>query len=191
MSLNDTSAPDGSLFSYAPYSSYDSFSDYDRSANGSCPEYLPGTLGMRTFLGVTFSLVFLVCGMGDTLLCYLIVTQQRLRTVTNLLIVNLAASDALVALFCVPLNLVYYEKQEWIWGEFMCPFVGTLKDVSFYVSTNTLLVIAVDESVNILFCKRNVGWKCSLEREMDLIWVYPIHCQRDSCQKLNQREQAI
>lgn len=127
-------------------STSESFAAYtyeDPGVNNDC-EFKNGTIGMKIFIGVTFSLVFVICGLGDSILCYLVFTQQRLRTVTNLLIANLAASDALVAIFCVPFILVYYEKQDWIWGKFMCQLVGTLKDVSFYVSINTLLVIAVD-----------------------------------------------
>ena len=71
-------------------------------------------------------------------------SQKRLRSVTNLLIANLALSDLLLALLSLPFSLHYYLHQDWVFGEWMCTLVGTVKFVSIYVSINTLLVIAVD-----------------------------------------------
>ncbi|XP_071483888.1 prokineticin receptor 2-like [Diadema antillarum] len=100
--------------------------------------------GMKVFLGIVFSLVTVVCGPGNCLLCFLIARHKRLRSVTNLLIANLAVSDALVALVSTPFALHYYMKQNWVLPDFMCPLMNMLKNVSLFVSVNTLLVIAVD-----------------------------------------------
>lgn len=100
--------------------------------------------GVKVFLAVSFVLTTVVCGLGNFLLCFLIARHRRLRSVTNLLIANLAGSDALVALFCAPLSLRFYMTQDWDMPKVLCPIVGTTKNVSLYVSVNTLLVIAVD-----------------------------------------------
>lgn len=100
--------------------------------------------GVKVFLTVSFVLTIVVCGIGNSLLCFLIVRHKRLRSVTNLLIGNLAGSDALVALFSAPLSLHAYLQQDWTLPVVLCPIVGTVKNVSLYVSVNTLLVIAID-----------------------------------------------
>ena len=105
---------------------------------------MPLNVATQTFLVVVFALVTIVCGIGNILLCFIIFMQKRLQTVTNLLIANLAVSDALVGLLCAPFSLHFYFNQNWVFGEIMCPLVGTVKSVSLYVSVNTLLVIAAD-----------------------------------------------
>ncbi len=139
---NDTSSsfvPFGDIGDY-----FWSISDFQTWYNESFCELLPLTPGTQIFLGIVFALITLICGLGNSLLCFIIFTQKRLRTVTNLLIANLAVSDALVALLCAPFSLHYYLHQDWVFGDLMCPLVGTIKFVSLFVSVNTLLVIAAD-----------------------------------------------
>ncbi|XP_077984723.1 prokineticin receptor 2-like [Glandiceps talaboti] len=99
---------------------------------------------VKILLVVILLLVIMVCGFGNTLLAFTIFRLKRLRTVTNLFIASLALSDALVAVLCAPLSLYFYLAQTWIFGEFMCIIVGTVKIVSLNVSVNTLLVIAIE-----------------------------------------------
>ncbi len=99
---------------------------------------------IKVFLTICFTLVIIFCGLGNCILTFIIFTQKRLRSVTNLLIANLAVSDAFVAMLCAPFALHYYLHDNWVFGDVMCPVVGTVKFISFFVSVNTLLVIAVD-----------------------------------------------
>lgn len=141
--MNDSFSSSYLPFDYADY--FWSTSNWQALVNASTPcELLPLTPGTQIFLGIVFALITLICGLGNSLLCFIIFTQKRLRTVTNLLIANLAVSDAMVALLCAPFSLYYYLYQDWIFGELMCPLVGTIKFVSLFVSVNTLLVIAAD-----------------------------------------------
>lgn len=44
--------------------------------------------------------------LGNCLVVYVVVAYRRMRTVTNYFIANLALSDILMALFCIPANTV-------------------------------------------------------------------------------------
>lgn len=107
-------------------------------------DFLEMSFTAKVFLTISFILTFVVCGVGDTILCVLILRHQRLRSVTNLLIANLAVSDVIVAVFCVPFKLVYFLRVNWFGGAVLCRAVATFQVVSLFVSVNTLLVIAVD-----------------------------------------------
>ncbi|XP_072040746.1 prokineticin receptor 2-like [Amphiura filiformis] len=146
---------------------------YNSTISGPC-EMLPLTPGTQIFLGIVFALITLICGLGNTLLCFIIFTQKRLRTVTNLLIANLAVSDAMVALLCAPFSLHYYLHQDWIFGELMCPLVGTIKFVSLFVSVNTLLVIAADRYHGIFRPLRPRMRKSTLVIIVVFIWLISI-----------------
>ncbi|XP_066265907.1 prokineticin receptor 2-like [Branchiostoma lanceolatum] len=101
---------------------------------------------IRTVLGIVYSLVMAVCGIGNLLLFFVIFCYKKSRSATNMLISNLCFADFCVAAFCIPLQLDYYviRNQAWVWGGSMCKVVSFIRMVTLYVSTNTLLVISID-----------------------------------------------
>ncbi|XP_006819708.1 prokineticin receptor 2-like [Saccoglossus kowalevskii] len=125
----------------------------------------------KIVLTVIFVLIFLVCGFGNSLLCFTIFRLKRLRTVTNLFIASLAVSDALVAIICAPLTLYYYLEQNWIFGSILCTIVGTVKVVSLNVSVNTLLVIAMERYYVIYHPLTPRLQKCAVVIIIVSIWV--------------------
>lgn len=50
--------------------------------------------------------IFLLCMVGNVLVCLIVVENRRMWTVINLFILNLAISDLLVGIFCIPTTLV-------------------------------------------------------------------------------------
>lgn len=50
--------------------------------------------------------IFLLCMVGNILVCLIVLKNRRMRTVINLFILNLAISDLLVGIFCIPTTLV-------------------------------------------------------------------------------------
>ena len=120
---------------------YDYSSYYSADVKEEVPQAHPAA---KAVLGLSYSLMIPVCGIGNLLLCYIIYRFRRMRSTTNLLIGNLAFSDFLVAVIVAPFNFYYYMNQDWPFGKAMCVTVAYLKAVSLYVSTNSLLVIAID-----------------------------------------------
>lgn len=55
---------------------------------------------------VAYALIFLLCMVGNTLVCFTVLRNRHMRTVTNMFILNLAVSDLLVGIFCMPTTLV-------------------------------------------------------------------------------------
>ncbi|KAG9346528.1 hypothetical protein JZ751_006839 [Albula glossodonta] len=100
----------------------------------------------RVFIGIALVGIMLICGFGNGLFIAALVSCRKLRSVTNLLIGNLAVSDLLVALVCCPFEMHYYVVQElsWSFGPLLCSAVTYLRSVSLYVSTDALLAIALD-----------------------------------------------
>lgn len=65
---------------------------------------------------LAYSFIFLLCMVGNILVCLIVLENRRMRTVTNLFILNLAISDLLVGIFCIPTTLV----DNLITGKHMC-----------------------------------------------------------------------
>lgn len=54
----------------------------------------------------SYLLIFLLCVVGNGGVCFIVLWSRHMRTVTNLFILNLAVSDLLVGLFCMPTTLL-------------------------------------------------------------------------------------
>lgn len=55
---------------------------------------------------VSYLLIFAVCMVGNGVVCFIVLRSKNMRTVTNLFILNLAISDLLVGIFCMPTTLL-------------------------------------------------------------------------------------
>eukprot|EP00058_Branchiostoma_floridae_P027462 XP_002612953.1 hypothetical protein BRAFLDRAFT_74734 [Branchiostoma floridae] len=110
-------------------------------------------LGVKIFLALVYILIICVCGVGNLLLLIVIAAYKKMRTITNALIANLAFSDFIVAVVCMPLIMDYYivrPDRYWTYSDTTCTVINYLRMASLYVSTNSLLVIAIDRYVVIV-----------------------------------------
>lgn len=55
---------------------------------------------------VSYLLIFVVCMLGNGVVCFIVLRSKNMWTVTNLFILNLAVSDLLVGIFCMPTTLL-------------------------------------------------------------------------------------
>ncbi|KAI8510413.1 G-protein coupled receptor [Branchiostoma belcheri] len=139
----------------------DVFDGYDGNYDFSIPENMsvPGELQViedlrfkllvsRVVLGVVYASILFVCTVGNLLLLVVMYRFKKARTRANRLLVNLVLSDLLTSLLCVTFNIDYYvvRGEDWVFGAPMCAVVNYVKTVSLYVSTNTLVTMAVDST---------------------------------------------
>ena len=55
---------------------------------------------------ISYFLIFFLCMVGNTVVCFIVMRNKHMHTVTNLFILNLAISDLLVGIFCMPITLL-------------------------------------------------------------------------------------
>ncbi|KAG9333060.1 hypothetical protein JZ751_013845, partial [Albula glossodonta] len=68
--------------------------------------YYQHSLAVAASFILAYLFIFLLCMVGNGLVCLIVLRNRRMRTVTNLFILNLAISDLLVGIFCIPTTLV-------------------------------------------------------------------------------------
>jgi len=109
-------------------------------------DLFPDELDSRLrLLFIVLYVVIIVLALGGNLLVFLVVAVNRkLRTVTNTFILSLAVSDILIATLNMPVQLLYYVKNEWTLGLAMCKLSRYLQGVVIVSSILTLTGIAVD-----------------------------------------------
>ncbi|XP_069564002.1 LOW QUALITY PROTEIN: KISS1 receptor b [Brachyistius frenatus] len=91
-----------------------------------------------------FILVMLVGLVGNSLVIHVVTKHQQMKTVTNFYIVNLATTDILFLVCCVPFTATLYPLSSWIFGEFMCRLVNYLQQVTAQATCITLSAMSVD-----------------------------------------------
>ncbi|KAI7812492.1 G-protein coupled receptor 54-like isoform X2 [Triplophysa rosa] len=91
-----------------------------------------------------FALIMLVGLVGNLLVIYVVFKNQQMKTVTNLYIVNLATTDILFLVCCVPFTATLYPLPSWIFGDFMCRLVNYLQQVTAQATCITLSAMSVD-----------------------------------------------
>lgn len=68
--------------------------------------YYQHSLFVAVIYILAYFFIFLLCMVGNTLVCCIVLENRPMRTVINLFIFNLAVSDLLVGIFCIPTTLV-------------------------------------------------------------------------------------
>lgn len=71
---------------------------------------------------------------SNMIVCYIVLSNQRMRTATNFFIVNLAVGDILMAMLCIPFsfppNLIY---GYWPFGKTLCVIMSYSQAISVFI----------------------------------------------------------
>ena len=98
-------------------------------ANSTTKPALPGTtLWQEGQIRIPlYSIILVLAVVGNFLVIITLVQNARMRTITNLFLLNLAVSDLLLGVFCMPFTLVGTLMRDFVFGEFMCKFIPFLQ----------------------------------------------------------------
>lgn len=88
-----------------------------RSSSSSAPTEMPA------WLIPSYSLILLCAVVGNLLVISTLMQNRRMRTITNLFLLNLAISDMLLGVLCMPVTLVGTLLRNFIFGEFLCKLI--------------------------------------------------------------------
>lgn len=122
-------------------------------------------------LFVFFSVMGLV---GNGLVCFIIIRKGCRQSSRNWYILNLALSDIFTCVLCKPLTLVRLVLKTWPLGSVMCRVVPSLQTVYVFVSTLTLVALAVDRYSAVMCNGRYSRLVLSPRYRLLLIWVVSV-----------------
>ena len=81
-----------------------------------------------------YAILFLVGFIANIFVIVVIIKCRRMRTLTNRFLLNLAISDLLATLICLPPTAYHHYEKRWIFGEFLCRFVPFIQGTQQYNS---------------------------------------------------------
>lgn len=107
---------------------------------------------MECIFLILYASITVVAIVGNFVVCYIIVTEKMLRSVTNLFLFNIAIADITKTIILVPFSfmpnlLLAY----WPFGKSMCPFVLYSQIVAVFASAFTLVAMSADRYVAIIY----------------------------------------
>ncbi|XP_060046788.1 neuropeptide FF receptor 1 [Erinaceus europaeus] len=139
--LGDPSQPPNSSW---PANQNESHAEAMPAANLTFSSYYQHSSPVAAMFIVAYVLIFLLCMVGNALVCFIVIKNRHMRTVTNMFILNLAVSDLLVGIFCMPTTLVDNLITGWPFDNATCKMSGLVQGMSVSASVFTLVAIAVE-----------------------------------------------
>lgn len=124
------------------------------SIQGTCDDVYVSENGMTYQVTVycMYITIFVLALLGNGVVCYIVQSSPRMRTVTNYFICNLAIGDILMSLFCVPFSFIsILILGYWPFGAILCHLVNYSQAISVLVSAYTLVAISVDRYIVIMW----------------------------------------
>ncbi|XP_073249419.1 QRFP-like peptide receptor [Porites lutea] len=108
---------------------------------------------------VTYCLIFIVSLVANSLIVAIVYKTPNLRKPINFFIANMASSDLLFPVFWIPWNLSYLHANSFLiggqLGQALCKLLAFCNNVSFAVSIQNLVLIAVDRFGAVVFPLRS------------------------------------
>jgi len=103
------------------------------NSSDSFPVHFNGDIpGLFSFTLIFASaIIFLIGLIVNIFVIVVIIKCRRMRTLTNRFLLNLAISDLLATLICLPSNAYHHYDKLWIFGEFLCRFVPFIQGILF------------------------------------------------------------
>lgn len=74
-----------------------------------------------------YATILLLTLVGNSLVIMTLVQNRRMRTITNVFLLNLAVSDILLGVFCMPFTLIGTQLRDFVFGEVLCKLIPYLQ----------------------------------------------------------------
>ncbi|XP_029710630.1 octopamine receptor 2 [Aedes albopictus] len=120
-----------------------------------------------------YAVIFLFSVVGNLLVILTLAQNKRMRTVTNVYLLNLAISDLLLGVFCMPFTLVGQVLRKFIFGSLMCKLIPYFQAVSVSVAVWTLVAISLERYFAICRPLSSRRWQTQFHayKMIALVWL--------------------
>lgn len=93
---------------------------------------------------ILFVVMIIVSTGGNLIVIWIVLTNKRMRTVTNYFLVNLSIADTTVSTLNVTFNYTYMLSSDWPFGYLYCKISQFIAVITICASVFTLMAISID-----------------------------------------------
>nr|XP_042896594.1 cholecystokinin receptor-like [Parasteatoda tepidariorum] len=140
------------------------------------------TLSFKDFsawhLIIPYSIIFVLAVTGNILVIVTLLINKRMRTVTNVFLFNLAISDFLLGVFCMPFTLTGVLYRQFLFGSALCKLIPYFQAVSVSVSAWTLVSMSVERYFAICHPLKSRKWQTLSHayKMITVVWIGSLFC---------------
>ena len=136
--------------------------------NATQPSNCYNPTALRIGHTIAYCVIFIISVVGNSFIGIIVYKTKTMRKPINYLIVNMAMSDLLFPIFLIPKTVVEIHDDDWPirghLGEVLCKLAPFSADLSSAVSIQSLVLIAVDRFVAVVFPLRSPLFSSKLYR---------------------------
>ncbi|CAL1605746.1 unnamed protein product [Knipowitschia caucasica] len=129
-------------------------SDYTSNPNCTPSSELYFYADLYIILPIIYSVICAVGLTGNTAVIYMILKAPKMKTVTNMFILNLAIADDLFTLV-LPINIAEHLLRYWPFGEVLCKIILSIDHYNIFSSIYFLTVMSIDRYLVVLCTVRS------------------------------------
>ncbi|VDN05313.1 unnamed protein product [Thelazia callipaeda] len=149
--------------------------DYDSLSDEEYEDVIANFLSPSSFeiLSIFIFLSLMVIGVcGNSLVVYVVIRRKKLWTSMNFFLANLALSDLLVLLVCLPPTVINDITKTFWFNSAVCKSIVFFQNTSVYVNILTLVCISLERWHAIATPLKQKLWRT--ESTITLIWIIAI-----------------
>lgn len=130
----------------------------------------------RILTPLVFCLITVIGLAGNLMVIYIITTRRKMRTLTNMMLLNLAVADVCFLVTCPPFTALHFASVTWPFGLLTCRLMLCATNVTVYVTVYTLVLICVVRYMAIVHPSSTDQYRTrnKIAVVMVLIWVVMI-----------------
>ncbi|XP_053678037.1 uncharacterized protein LOC128728435 [Anopheles nili] len=130
-----------------------------------------------------YAIIFLLSVVGNLLVILTLAQNKRMRTVTNVYLLNLAISDLLLGVFCMPFTLAGQVLRRFVFGSVMCKLIPYFQAVSVSVAVWTLVAISLERYFAICRPLSSRRWQTQFHayKMIALVWTLSLLANSPLC----------
>ncbi|XP_031962099.1 C-C chemokine receptor type 8-like [Corvus moneduloides] len=111
------------------------------------PESVPAFAS--TLFPVLYSLLFVTGLMGNALVVWILTVCMKIKTMTDVYLLNLTVSDLLLVL-SLPFLVQYSIMSQWIFGNALCKIISSIYFIGFYSNVFFITIMSIDRYLAIV-----------------------------------------
>lgn len=143
-----------------------------QNAQNSSQALLGETPVLKALKLTLYAIIFLISVVGNSLVCIVVARRRRMRTVTNLFVLNLAVSDLAITCICIPFDIPVQENNyKWPYGGFACKLIYPLQTAAMFASIFTLTAVSINRFWAIVYPLRKQMTKIHAVYAIIIIWI--------------------
>ncbi|XP_064601122.1 neuropeptide F receptor-like [Liolophura sinensis] len=120
---------------------------------------------------IAYCTIILLGLLGNGIVCVIVSRKENLRSAKNLFIMNLSISDIMMCVISMPFTLLKLTMKNWPLGKIMCKIVPFVHMTDVFVSTATIVAIAVYRHRCIVYAKKKSSSKRTIVYTLVMLWA--------------------